>query len=296
MSLFILVVFLSSVVVTFPNVRGATNFNGTVESEYSDPMSGVTIILADCYFNILDTTTTNGQGDYSFSVNLNGNSPYYLTATKNYRWDTDMEIVYSGGTYDFELDAVTEKIAVFFWASNACNNDEIIDGYIDILEDEGYTKFYEFKDSSNVVSACQTVDSYERDVDTIFVYIFGHGLNSGSHSYTNFSISGSTVYSNDFQDYMDAWESPRKCLLVESCYSGDWADDFNANPYLAMSTSDENHVSKYYTTYEEGKFSHWFFVRVDAGYSAANSFTYAAGICTTQYPKKKDNSAYTWFN
>lgn len=130
--------------------------------------------------------------------------------------------------------------------------------------------------------------------------MFGHGLNDGSNSYTNFSRlgSGSTVYSDDFRDYMDNWESPRKCILVESCYSGDWADDFDASPYLAMSTSDETHESDYYSDWEEGEFSYWFFKNVEDDDTASTAFTDASGFCTSpvQNPKKKDNSSYTWFN
>jgi len=249
----------------------------------------------------MGTDTTDSNGDFSISAYLTGNTPYNIVVTPNHRWDTGMQEATPGSGNDVELDAVTEKISVFFWATGACNNDDVIDGYADILEEnEDYKKTFKFKDSSDVEADCTTVDNWERACDTVFVYIFGHGLNDGSHSHTNFSGYGdkSPVYSNEFRDYMDDWESPRKCILTESCYSGDWADDFDASPYLAMSTSDETHKSRYYTTWEEGKFSYWFFLNVEAGDSASTAFTDASGQCTSpvQNPKKKDNSSYVWFN
>lgn len=189
-----------------------------------------------------------------------------------------------------------EKIAVFFWATDA-GTESVINKYIGYLQYEGYTKFFKFENSYNVQSDCASVDSYETSDDTIFVYIIGHGNNDGSHSYTAFRPSGSYVYSNTFRSYMDAWEASRKCILVESCHSGDWADDFASTPYLAMSTSDETHVSYALGTLPgEGKFSYYFFRHVYDGYNAVDSFNYAKSYCTNQYPKIRDYSSYVWFN
>ena len=190
-----------------------------------------------------------------------------------------------------------EKIGVFFWATDA-GTQAVIDKYKDYLEDEGYTKFFDFKDSSNVAYDCQIVDNYEDSDDTIFVYIIGHGNNDGSHSYTAFRPSGSYVYSNTFKSYMDTWEAPRKGILVESCHSGDWADDFSSSPYLAMSTSDETHNSYAYSTLPgEGKFSYYFFYRVRQGYNAVDSFNFAKSYVGSpvQNPKIRDYSTYVWF-
>jgi len=211
-----------------------------------------------------------------------------------------METVYGEGTNNFDLVGIGEKIGVFFWASDA-GVQSAIDDYIDILETENYDTFYEFKDSSNVATDCQTVDTYEIDQDTIFVYIIGHGSNTGSHSYTYFKEdSGSQVYSNTFRGYMDDWEANRKCILVESCKSGDWADDFAASPYLAMSTSDETHNSYTYGGYPvpyEGDFSYNFFYAISEGDTAVEAFDYACDEIThTQNPKKQDYSSYVWFN
>ncbi len=275
---------------------------GTLHNDDGDdiPQSGVTIVLADCYFNIIGVTTTNSQGYYSLSVTLNGNSPYYLTTT-HYRWKPEMKIAYSGGTYNFELDeGITEKIAVFFWAWD-CTNEDSIDIFIQDLEDEGYTKFFKFANSVDVASDCETVDDYERDVDTVFTYVMGHGLYDGEkgHSYTYFkSLSQSKVYSDDFRSYMNTWDAPRKCLLAESCYSGTWADDFAASPYLAMSSADISHEAQFRDGYirQEGKFSYRFFYKVNLDGTAVQAFNYAKGYCSAQYPQIRDYSSYVWFN
>ncbi len=281
-------------------MRGATNFTGTVESEYSNPLSNTTITLADCYFNILGSTTTNSQGEYSLSVTLNGNSPYYLSAAKNYRWDTDTKTVYSGGTNDFELDAITEKIAVFFYAYDACN-DDTIDTYEEILDDEGYTKYFRFANSDDVSDDCDTVDDYERPADTLFCYIIGHGEydNSEEKSYTYFKSNENTqVYSDTFESYMDNWDSARKGLLVDSCYSGTWATDFTTSPYLAMSSADTANEADFRSGYsnQEGEFSYYFFEAVDAGDTAVEAWEAAEDECSDQNPEKSDYSSYTWFN
>ncbi|NHJ03803.1 MAG: hypothetical protein EAX90_03200 [Candidatus Heimdallarchaeota archaeon] len=188
-----------------------------------------------------------------------------------------------------------EKIAVFFWATDA-GTESVINKYINYLQSEGYTKFFKFEDSYNVQSDCQTVDNYEDSDDTIFVYIIGHGNNDGYHSYTAFRPSASIVYSNTFRSWMDLWEAPQKCILVESCHSGDWADDFANSPYLAMSTSDETHLSYALGTLPgEGKFSYYFFNYVQSGHNAVDSFNYAKSYCSNQYPKIRDYSSYVWF-
>jgi hypothetical protein len=212
-----------------------------------------------------------------------------------------MDMVYGEGTNDFELVGIGEKIGVFFWASDAGRQTDI-DKYIGYLEeDEDYDTFYEFEDSSNVASDCGTVDAYEIDADTIFVYIIGHGSNVGGHSYTNFANGSSNTGSHTFRGYMDNWEANRKAILVESCEAGDWADDFAASPYLAMATSDESHSAYTYMgedTPYEGKFSHYFFAQQHLGAVATAAFSHAYDLTTSpaQYAKISDYSTYVWFD
>ncbi len=188
-----------------------------------------------------------------------------------------------------------EKIAVFFWATDA-GAQWVIDKYIGILQNEGYTKFFDFKDSYNPESDADSVDAYEDEYDTIFVYVFGHGNNNGQHSYTAFRPSASIVYSNEFRTWMDRWEAPRKGIFTESCHSGDWADDFAASPYIAMSTSDETHLSYAVGPLpNEGKGSKYFFEHIQDGFNAVDSWNYMQPYISSQYPKIQDFSDYVWF-
>ncbi|NHK30083.1 MAG: carboxypeptidase regulatory-like domain-containing protein [Asgard group archaeon] len=297
-SFIVLVITIAGMMTALVKVQGYSTFQGTVEDRDGNPLSYATIVLADCYSYILGWDTTDSEGDYSFSVTLNGNSPYKLSATKTGFITGVKENIYSEGTYDFVLG---EKIAVFFYADDAANLD-IIDEYMDILEDEHFTKFFEFRQSVDVESDCQTVADYEIEEDTIFVYIWAHGIYDDEEEYSSLSyfksLQNSPVYSFEFKGYMDDWDAERKCLLVESCYSGTWAKDFAESPYLAMSSSDETHESKFMAPWE-GKFSHYFFEHVEDGYTAVQSFYYAENYCDApynQYPVIRDYSSYVWFN
>ncbi|UYP47384.1 hypothetical protein NEF87_003669 [Candidatus Lokiarchaeum ossiferum] len=197
-----------------------------------------------------------------------------------------------------------EKIAVFFWASDA-GAQWIIDEYWNVLQGEGYTKIFNFRDTYNFASDFATVDAYVGAEDTVFMYLFGHGNNNGVDSYTAFRPSGSFVYSSDFRTMMDGIDTVRKAYLIESCHSGGFPIDFQASPYLAMSTSDEDHNAYAVGNLpNEGVFSNAFFNHVDDGYNAVDSFNYARQIVFNgassdtymQYPLISDYSSYVWFN
>jgi len=111
---------------------------------------------------------------------------------------------------------------------------------------------------------------------------------------------GSAIKSYDFRNYInDRWEAERRCILVESCYSEGWADNFAETPYLAMSTSDKDHSSYCYGggCPGEGKFSHYFFYAIGSlQKNAVQAFNYAFIYTYNQYPQKQDYSSYVWFN
>lgn len=296
---FIMLVFtLPGLTITFVKVQGTTYFQGYVEDRLDNTINGATVILADSEETILGFDTTDSSGYYSIGVTLNGNSPYYLSAGKS-GFETDTKEVSGGGSNDFFLlDPI--KIGVFFWATDA-GVETYVDEYKAILEYEGYEKFFKFEDSSDVEADFQTVEDFEYEDDTIFTYVIGHGENIDSHSYTYFKADeGSKVFSNTCRGYMDDWDAERKCLLVDSCKSGDWADDFAASPYLAISSADETHYAYCvypYSPPHEGDFSHYFFDYIESGHTAVEAYTYACNnIYHTQNPKKQDNSNYVWFD
>ncbi len=219
------------------------------------------------------------------------------------------------GTDDYQLtvtieepepnNPAAENIAVFFWASDA-GAQWVIDEYWGVLQGEGYSKIYNFRDTSNFANDFASVDSYVGPEDTVFFYLFGHGNNNGADSYTAFAPSTSIVYSSTFRNMMDGLDTTRKAFLIESCHSGGFPEDFKASPYLAMSTSDQDHNAYAVGSLpNEGIFSNAFFNHVDAGYNAVDSFNYArqvvfdgaGGVDTyMQYPLISDYSNYIWFD
>lgn len=143
----------------------------------------------------------------------------------------------------------------------------------------------------------------------------GHGECTGDeneYSSTCFNENEliQVIFSNIFREYLDNWESDRKVILVESCHSGNWADDFDDTPYVVISTSDETHDSESLSGLPgEGKFSHYFFEHINDGYNFLNSYYYAEpkawyymgfieelfNIKTYQNLKMYYNTGYSWF-
>ncbi|MHA1719953.1 MAG: Ig-like domain-containing protein [Promethearchaeota archaeon] len=196
-----------------------------------------------------------------------------------------------------------EKIAVFFWASDA-GTQEVIDEYWTVLQNEGYTKIFNFEDTSDFAADFATVEAYEDTDDTIFFYLFGHGNNNGEDSLTAFAPGTSVIYSSELRVLFDTLDAERIGYLIESCHSGGFPLDFQASPYLAMSTSDEDHNSYAVSTIPgEGLFSDAFFDHVADGYNAVDSFYFARQVVFdsaqndhfSQFPLIEDYSDYVWF-
>ena len=191
-----------------------------------------------------------------------------------------------------------EKIGVFFWASNAGTQD-VINEYRNVLESEGYTKFFEFKDTSNFQNDFNKVADYEDAHDVVFFYLFGHGNNDGHHSYTAFAPHSSIVRSNEFRTMLDTLDSNKVGLVISSCHSGDWADDMRGGHYLAISSSDETHNSWAVTTIPgEERFANYFWNYVSKGDDAVTAYENAAADLPqsgyyVQNPKICDES-YFW--
>lgn len=228
-----------------------------------------------------------GAGTWYIMVrSYSGSGSYALTVT----------ITYGGGG-----GGEAEKIGVFFWASDA-GTQTVINEYKTVLQNEGYTKFFEFRDTTNFYSDFQQVASYEDSDDIVFFYLFGHGNNDGSHSLTAFRTGGySVVYSNTFRSYCDTLDSSKVGLVISSCYSGDWADDMLGGGYFAASSSDESHSSWSVGALPgEERFANYFFNAVSSGYSAYNAYLYAKGQLPTtgtyvQNPKVCNQCSYSFF-
>ncbi len=232
------------------------------------------------------TFNNPGAGTWYFMVrSYSGSGSYQLTVT----------IDYDGGGGG----GGSEKIAAFFWASDA-GTASVINEYQNILEDEGYTKFFYFEDTSNFQYDFNQVAAYEDSDDIVFFYLFGHGNNDGYHSYTAFAPSSSFVYSDDFRAMCDTLDSSSVGLLISSCHSGDWADDMRGGGYLAISSSDETHNSWAVGALPgEEVFANYFWNYVAQGYSAVEAFYLAEDNMPTgyyaQYPKLCNECAYNFF-
>ncbi len=96
----LLVIFGTTISVT--NIQGSETFTGYVKDKSNNAISGAAVIIADRYGSILGFTTTSSSGYYSFYVTLNGNSPYYLSASHT-DFEADTKTVASGGSNNFAL-------------------------------------------------------------------------------------------------------------------------------------------------------------------------------------------------
>lgn len=233
------------------------------------------------------TFNNPGEGTWYFMVrSYSGSGSYELTVTITYD---------SGGG-----GSGAEKIAVFFWASDA-GTYSVINEYQAILEDEGYTKFFNFRDTNNFQADFNTVEAYEDADDIVFFYLFGHGNNNGYHSYTAFAPSSSVVGSHEFRAMCDTLDSSKVGMFISSCHSGDFADDMVGGGYLAISSSDETHNS-WSTGGMPGEevFADYFFDYVSSGYDAVDAYYAAKSHMPTsgsyvQNPKLVDQCTYNFF-
>ncbi len=192
-----------------------------------------------------------------------------------------------------------EKIGVFMWCSEVGTQEKVED-YQDILFFEnGYKKFFLYEDP-NIDIVFSEIDAYEIGLDTIFFYFYGHGEydNISDNSYWYYS-PGLNITSERLRDLMDTLEAERKGFLIDACYSGGFVDDFQDEPYLAMSSSSKYLPAYFYTeppNGPQGAFSMVFWNRVNNGYDAVSAFELAREAIWWQDPQIADHSTnYDFF-
>ena len=316
--------------VTTPYTATVTYYaGGSVDPDITDPVVTLTSpnngAIVDGWVTITATATDTESGVNYVDCNFGGtnlvsdySSPYSWTFDTNTLIDDFYTVTVTG--YDnagnFASDSISvevyndnggsgegEKIFVSFWASDA-GTQANIDEYWAVLQLEGYTKRFDFKDTTNFAADFASVDAYENPEDTVFFYLFGHGNNNGEDSLTAFAPGTSVVYSDEMRVFFDTLDADRIGCLVESCHSGGFPVDFHAEPYLMMSTSDEDHNSYALAALPgEGLFSDAFFDHVLDGYNAVDSFYFAEQVVFdnarnsrfSQYPMIADYSSYVWF-
>ncbi len=187
------------------------------------------------------------------------------------------------------------KIGIFIWSSEVCTQ-SIIDGYEDILRDEGYITFFNFPDC-HIYSALDTIDAFEKEGDTLFFYFYGHGEYDENTDNSRFYYkSGLGISSYPLRTELDQLEAHAKGFLIDSCYSGGFVDDFNDEPYLAMSSADIYHKAKGIGEPPgPGKFSTWFWLAVSLGMPDISAFNFACQFTSSQHPQISDMSDHTFF-
>lgn len=314
-SFIVMCIFLASAIAVSAAPSGAKYYvNGYVKDDYTGlPISGADVAL---YIDgsYISTTQTTPQGYFSGSAYRTEPPRYwkaiasktgYLTQMKNVR--ANLDVPTSMGTiYLMPLLPLEEKIGVFFWASD-CGTQDVINEYKGYLQAEGYTKFYDFKDTADFYSDFQQVALDEDSDDIIFFYFQGHGSNENSHSFTDLrGDSGDTIVSSgDFRSYCDTFlESSKVGLFVSSCYAGDWVDDMRDGGYLAISSTDEYHEAYGVPPNPdigfpgEEQFANFFFNFVSTGYNAIGAFNEAILLMSTVYvqnPQICNDCSYNFF-
>lgn len=148
-----------------------------VISIIEDPKTGE-IIDIDIYWKYNWITRSVSDGSHSITARV---------------YNTDGTSV----TYNITVTVHNiEKIAVFFWASDALIS-QTITKYTRILKAEGYTIFFNFQDTTNFARDFNKVNNWVKSEDTVFFYLCGHGhyfsYEGFSDSYTNFRPNDSRV-------------------------------------------------------------------------------------------------------
>jgi hypothetical protein len=165
-----------------------------------------------------------------------------------------------------------KKLAFFIWSSDVATQG-IIDPYVDIVLTEGYLPFcYEDPDIYDVLGDIDALEDYN---DKLFFYFYGHGIYDGLPPLSRFYYHGSSKISSVMlKSKFDLFESEKIAVLIESCYSGEFIDQFNVDGYLFMTTASRNLTAKAYgpSFPAEGIFSDFFWGYIDQVFSCLSAF------------------------
>ncbi|MFX1281979.1 MAG: hypothetical protein ACFFA3_21700 [Promethearchaeota archaeon] len=229
--------------------------------------------------------------------------------------DIEMDgIVAIDATY-VEIEYVPEKIGIFFWTSDAGNNenklniyadDHIVD-YRNVIYGEGYRQFYYQKDAiddDEVNASFEEITEFVFESDIVFFYFWAHGNIDNGESLVDLNgyLGGYTELTNsDLAGYLEQIKSWRIGFLIESCYAGYFvlAFDDPEYTYLAITASDTSHESMNFGF--EGVFSNHFWIGVGIwGKNAAEAYTWAKGFVINRGPMYNNNlysqTGYMFFN
>ena len=167
---------------------------------------------------------------------------------------------------------VSEKIGVFFWASDAgyFDGDDTykadiathVNRYANILIGEGYEKIFRFEDTSDwykLESNFKEINEYECEEDIIFFYFWGHG-----DAVDGVDLSSDGYYLNTYRLklQLNRLDSKRIGFLVEACQSGNFTYNFVDENYLTIASADYNYDAAICPQSHEAYFSAYFWSEV----------------------------------
>ncbi|GAG89607.1 unnamed protein product, partial [marine sediment metagenome] len=214
------------------------------------------------------------------------------------------------------------KIAVFFWASDIARQN-MINKYVQDLENKGYRKFFLFKNTQDYQADLLKVANYVNSGDAVFFYLAGWAhtsdigkeylhqdieLNRFDLVITCDELKG-WACPKSFRDFVDShFDGSKVGVLVESGYSGLWVEYMKGGGYFVMSSSDKYSLSyyhhddsKYFNGYITGLFSKGFFDAVESGSNAIDAFSIAKNVVNPtshgkyQNPQLCDELEYVFF-
>ncbi|MHA1192319.1 MAG: hypothetical protein ACTSP9_08490 [Promethearchaeota archaeon] len=194
---------------------------------------------------------------------------------------------------------IAEKIGVLIYARDAGSayqdvfwsemvESNVLD-YVNFLSNEGYSKIYVYRDvgQDNGVEFDTILDAFSNKrvdyQDIIFFYLWGHGnyYSSNSHVCLAAEVTGqgwrlsSAHFRGELNTLYSVSGTNKIGLLVQSCKSGGFEEDFRAYPFLAITSSAKDRNSYSHGITHEGIFSAPFWDSVWYGHNAVTSYNLA---------------------
>ena len=319
-----------------PPYYGEVDFDGTVDVEGLDrPVENVKVeLLEDGNVKRADYTDINGYYEFTWTVERFKFYSIRIYKLGFNKQDQNVLPNSSSHTQNFELDG---RVALFLWASDVANQ-SIMEELADQLKtNESFTDFLYYEDEEDwedSIDALYAIATYD---SLVFIYIIGHGdsfnfWNPEDEIYEkvtrvyNCGLNNTDSYirSNNFVEKLQDLNSQNIFLLVDSCHSGDFVEEwekpaYNTENVFAMSSANYTDSVRWYgdngTDYNPededgsaygGTFSHFFFERLSQGYTDIQSFNYAyvntnayamafLNQSINQQPQIRDRLDYTWF-
>lgn len=206
------------------------------------------------------------------------------------------EITYTAG----------EKIAVLFHNEDAVSS-SAINFYKSILKIfKGYTTVFSFGNSEDFHSDIVEVDLYEREFDKVFFYFGAHGCYTDGESYL--ALYGTkkemdtVVSSAQVKQKLNLLETDIIGILVDACQAGKFAERFDCDNYLIMTSTDTSHSTFKWLTdssfwFSDDFWNHLLVYDLNAveAWTDAKDLSFERPFWWWQYPLMNDNCDYVFF-